>query len=205
MNAALNLTVNQGPTWSNLAGGSWPTAGNWVSGAVASGTGTVADFASLDLSATATVTLDGARTVGGLKFGDLTPSHGWVLSTGTGGPLTLRLGTDWQDVGRYTRQNPSARTVFGAEVRETLGPWTGCVSLEGQWVHGLFMGNYSTDPLPDVFVLDLSARARLERDERDGLLEPYLMVRNLLDARYAYVMNYPMPGLNAMAGLRVTI
>ena len=76
-------------TWTNTAGGSWPVAGNWLNGNIGNGTVPTADFSTLNLTANATVTLDGARTIGGLKFGDTTPSHNWTLATGTGGPLTL--------------------------------------------------------------------------------------------------------------------
>ena len=78
-------------TWSNPAGGSWPIPGNWLNGNVGQGTDMVADFSTLELTADATVTLDGALTIGGLKFGDTTPSHNWWLATGTGGPLTLQV------------------------------------------------------------------------------------------------------------------
>jgi hypothetical protein len=57
-------------TWSNAAGGSWGATANWVGGVVASGEGNLADFSTLDITAGRTVTLDGDRTIGGLKFGD---------------------------------------------------------------------------------------------------------------------------------------
>jgi autotransporter-associated beta strand protein len=75
--------------WTNPAGGSWTVSGNWSNALVASGSSITADFSTLNLSADATVTLDGARTLGGLIFGDTTPDHNWTLNTGTGGPLTL--------------------------------------------------------------------------------------------------------------------
>jgi autotransporter-associated beta strand protein len=82
--------VNYGPdvVWTNRAGGSWPTGSNWQGGAAASGTGYTADFSTLSLTGSATVTLDGARTIGNLVFGD-TASYGWTLNTGSGGTLKL--------------------------------------------------------------------------------------------------------------------
>jgi autotransporter-associated beta strand protein len=77
------------PMWSNPAGGSWPVAGNWLSGTVANGLSSIADFTAPDLTANATVTLDGSRTIGGLFFGDTDNQFGWTLSAGTGGTLTL--------------------------------------------------------------------------------------------------------------------
>jgi fibronectin-binding autotransporter adhesin len=76
-------------TWTNPAGGSWAATGNWSGGTVANGSGFTADFSTLDLSADATVTLDGARTIGNLVFGDTTPSNNWLLNPGSGDPLTL--------------------------------------------------------------------------------------------------------------------
>lgn len=77
------------PVWTNLAGGSWPVAANWTNAIVADGAGITADFSRLNLTANATVTLDGARTIGSLLFGDTAPSHNWTLNTGSGGTLTL--------------------------------------------------------------------------------------------------------------------
>ncbi|HET6407873.1 MAG TPA: autotransporter-associated beta strand repeat-containing protein, partial [Chthoniobacteraceae bacterium] len=76
-------------TWSNAAGGAWPTGTNWAGGVVANGAGNIADFSTLDITAARTVNLDGARTIGGLKFGDSNNTHDWTLATGSAGPLTL--------------------------------------------------------------------------------------------------------------------
>ncbi len=121
------------------------------------------------------------------------------------GPFTLRAGGSWQDVGRYTRQNPSARGVFGLDVAQPAGAWTLRASLEGEWVHGLFMNNYRQDPIDDVFVVNLGVRGRRELQERGVVVEPYLLLRNLFDSRYAYVRDYTMPGFHGMAGMKVTL
>ncbi|MCW1925827.1 DUF6288 domain-containing protein [Luteolibacter arcticus] len=92
--ATLNITVIVPPTWINSSGGSWITAGNWQGG-IPSGTGAYADFSTLNLTTSPTVTLDGARTIGTLVFGDTSPSHGWTLNTGSGGPLTLAVASDF--------------------------------------------------------------------------------------------------------------
>lgn len=77
-------------TWTNTAGGPWGTAGNWLSDIVATGSGSTADFSTLDLTTDATVDLDSARTISNLVFGDtdISPSSaaGWTL---TGSALTL--------------------------------------------------------------------------------------------------------------------
>ena len=77
------------PTWTNAAGGSWAAPANWARSVVASGSGVTADFSTLNLGADATLTLDGARSIGQLVFGDTTPDHNWTLNTGSAGPLTL--------------------------------------------------------------------------------------------------------------------
>ena len=75
--------------WTNPAGGAWTNSANWSAGAMADGSGYTADFSTLNLIATATVTLDGNRTIANLLLGDTTPSNNWFLNTGTGGTLTL--------------------------------------------------------------------------------------------------------------------
>jgi autotransporter-associated beta strand protein len=85
----VNSACGQSGTWTNLLGGSWAAAANWSGGTVAAGSDNTADFSTLTLSAAPTVTLDGARTLGNLIFGDLGKTYGWTLNTGSGGPLTL--------------------------------------------------------------------------------------------------------------------
>ena len=94
--AAAPKTYALSGTWTNLvsgnASGSWATAANWNNGVIADGADYTADFSTLDLTATnSVVTLDGARTIGNIIFGDTTPSTNWVLNTGAGGPLTLAV------------------------------------------------------------------------------------------------------------------
>jgi autotransporter-associated beta strand protein len=74
--------------WTNVGSGSWETAGNW-SGSVPNISGATANF----LTAAAgpvVVTLDGNRTVGALAFNNAANSY--VISSGTGGTLTLDNG-----------------------------------------------------------------------------------------------------------------
>lgn len=75
--------------WTKPGGGSWPVTGNWLNGTVAAGSGSTADFSTLVLSSSPTVTLDGNRTIGVLIFGDVGNTYGWTLNPGTGGILTL--------------------------------------------------------------------------------------------------------------------
>ena len=86
---SIAVTAVTNGIWTNGSGGSWLTSGNWQGGGIPAGSGYTADFSTLNLSADATVTLDGARTIGNLVFGDTTPSNNWTLNTGTGGSLLL--------------------------------------------------------------------------------------------------------------------
>jgi fibronectin-binding autotransporter adhesin len=80
----------QSGTWTNTASSVWPTATNWAGSVIANGTDSIADFSTLNITAANTVSLNGARTIGGLKFGDTTASHDWTLAPGTPvGALTL--------------------------------------------------------------------------------------------------------------------
>ena len=65
--------------WTSLASGTWSTAGNWTNNLIGNGAGVTADFSTLNLTANLTVQLDSPRTIGGMNFGDTTPSHGWTL------------------------------------------------------------------------------------------------------------------------------
>ncbi len=108
-------------TWILLASGngsgSWPTTANWNGGTVASGIDALADFSTLNITATSTVTLDGARTVGTLKFGDATTSSSsWVLNTGSGGPLTMDVTT-----GQATINVVNQTATIGAVLAGTDG------------------------------------------------------------------------------------
>jgi autotransporter-associated beta strand protein len=64
---------------------------NWVGGVVASGEGNLADFSTLDITAGRTVTLDGNRTIGGLKFGDTNNNQDWTVNVGTPNTSTIML------------------------------------------------------------------------------------------------------------------
>ena len=76
--------------WTNNASGNWGTSNNWSDGGVANGISRIADFSTINITSNQTVTLDSARTVGGLRFGNPTGSKNWLLS-GTN-TLTLDAG-----------------------------------------------------------------------------------------------------------------
>jgi fibronectin-binding autotransporter adhesin len=80
-------------TWTSTAGGTWNNTANWSGGAIASGTGAIADFSTLEIVGTQTVTLNTAYTLGSLLFGDTTTSSSgsWVISNGGSAANTLTL------------------------------------------------------------------------------------------------------------------
>ncbi len=121
------------------------------------------------------------------------------------GPLSAWVSANWQDVGRYTRQNPAAKLDFRVESKHAFAEDMLTATLTGQWVHGLYMADYGRQPMPNVFVMDLAVRYRHTAAKRGAIVEPYLLVRNLLDRQYAYVAGYTMPGWNATLGLKVEI
>jgi len=120
------------------------------------------------------------------------------------GPFALFLTASWQDVGRYTKQNPSAKingTVSFLSVRKrgTLD-----CSLNGEWINGLYMNNYKRDPLDDIFFIDGSLRYRMTI--RGNIqVEPYCIIRNILNSRYEYIKYYRMPGINFLTGITIRI
>jgi autotransporter-associated beta strand protein len=125
--------------FTNPVGGSWATTTNWQNSTIASGAGVAADFSTLALSSAPTVTLDGARTVGDLLFGDTNNSYRWTLNTGSGGPLTLSttsgtptiavanqtttIGAVLAGTAGLTKTGAGAATVSGA------GTWTGTTTV----------------------------------------------------------------------------
>lgn len=70
-----------GSAWTSDVDGAWGDAARW-SGFAAAGAGYTADFGSIDITRDRTVTLDSTRTLGTLKFGDLSGAQNWTLASG---------------------------------------------------------------------------------------------------------------------------
>jgi len=79
-------------TWSVDADGLWSDLADWSDGILADGAGNTADFSTLDTTADRTVILDASRTVGTLRFGDLSGGQNWRLQAAGGSVLTLASG-----------------------------------------------------------------------------------------------------------------
>ncbi len=61
------------------------------------------------------------------------------------------------------------------------------------------------DPMGDVFFMDATLRYRYTFPERGLYLEPYIFFRNLFDNYAETIKDYPMPGFNILAGLKVQV
>lgn len=121
------------------------------------------------------------------------------------GPVNIHLTGNWQDVGRYTKQNPDAKINFSLEIKHDFGEHVISGNVSGEWVNGLYMENYGREPIDDVFFMDLSVRYRYEPNSKRFVLEPYAMLRNFLNLDYEYIKSYPMPRINFLTGLKVRI
>jgi hypothetical protein len=78
--------------WAQNSGGSWSVAGNW-STSLPNGAGTKIGFLStpIGLTNSATINLDGNRTIGQITFDN---PNGYTIAPGTGGSLTIDDSTD---------------------------------------------------------------------------------------------------------------
>jgi autotransporter-associated beta strand protein len=136
--AAPNTQAANG-TWTNLLGtngvaignasGSWANVTNWNNGVIANGVDNTADFSTLDITSNSIVTLDGARTIGNLVFGDTTPSTNWVLNPGTGGTLTLNGIAGTPTITANNGSNTISVVVAGTNGFNKAGP--GLINLTG--------------------------------------------------------------------------
>jgi autotransporter-associated beta strand protein len=135
--ATARVQVGAIATWTNAAGGSWAAAANWQSGTVPGGANVVADLSTLDLAAAATVTLDGARTVGGLVFADATPDADWTLGAGTGGTLTLDVTSGTPLVVVDTRTATMSAALAGADGIRKAGSGTLRQTVNANFTGGL--------------------------------------------------------------------
>jgi outer membrane cobalamin receptor len=120
------------------------------------------------------------------------------------GPFSAFITGCWQDVGRYTKQNPdgkiNAKLNYGSQLK---AGHLEC-ELTSEWVHGLYMNNYHRDPMKNVFFIDGSIRLKTKR--ANGVeFEPYCLIRNILNVPYEYIQFYPMPGINILAGITIKV
>ena len=107
--------------WAKAGGGGWANANNWDSAIIADGTDNTAYFGvGLNIPPNTAITLDGARTIGHLLFTDQSGADNWMLSTGSGGPLTLDA----------TFDTPSITVALAAQQVTVNAVLTGTAGLE---------------------------------------------------------------------------
>jgi autotransporter-associated beta strand protein len=115
--------------WTTTGGGSWANSANWDSDIIADGADETAYFG-LDffanIPASATFTLNGARTIGNLYFTDDDGPDNWFLNTGSGGPLTMEASFDFPSITVDTQdQQVTINAVLaGVDGLEKLGAGT---------------------------------------------------------------------------------
>ena len=117
-----------------------------------------------------------------------------LLRVRLAGPLSARATGSITNVGPYTAQTPS-RTLTASLVFDQ-NPWR--VELSGFYAGGLYQRDYAQDPLEDPWQLD----ARVGRLLGEGA-RAWVTVRNLTNHRYAFLLDYPMPGTGLFAGLEM--
>lgn len=129
----VNVWVTHGhPVFTNPEGGTWQEAGNWLDGNIADGSDVIADFSLLELTETAVVTLDGARTLGGLWFGDGNGEYFWNLQQGSGGSISLESETKPEILVDAPGADISA-ILSGTQGFNKLGQGRLVLSAAGDW------------------------------------------------------------------------
>ena len=116
--------------------------------------GFTADFATIDITAGRTVTLDSSRTIGTVKFGDLNNGQDWTLGVANNAVLTFS-GTPTINISNGTTTiNP---VLAGTEGFTRTGPGTlnlsssantltGKISLNGGLTRFRATGTFGIDP-----------------------------------------------------------
>jgi autotransporter-associated beta strand protein len=108
--------------WAVDADGLWSDPTRWANEQVAHGPGQTADFSTLNITASRTVWLDSSRTIGTLRFGDLSGSQGWTLVGTNGAVLTLDSGGSAAPVLVVTNQVTLAVPLAGTNGLAKVGP-----------------------------------------------------------------------------------
>ncbi|HEX5223243.1 MAG TPA: LamG-like jellyroll fold domain-containing protein [Verrucomicrobiae bacterium] len=90
---AVTATTSPG-TWISDANGTWGTSSRWGGNIIATGVGQTANFSTINITGNRTVTLDSSRTIGTLRFNDVTsPFFNWTLAASGESVLTLDTGS----------------------------------------------------------------------------------------------------------------
>jgi autotransporter-associated beta strand protein len=110
-------------TWITDGDGLWSSGTNWAGGIVADAAGFTADFSTVDLATDRTVSLDSARVLGHLVFGDADPlatPASWVLNNNNIAANTLTLASGSPTITVHDLGTGKSATI-GAVINGTAG------------------------------------------------------------------------------------
>ena len=121
---AVTTTTSPG-TWISDANGTWGTANRWSGNIIATGIGQTANFSTINLTGNRVVTLDASRTIGTLRFNDITsPNFNWTLAASGGAALTLETGSATSPTVAVTNAATISAPLAGTNGFTKSGPGT---------------------------------------------------------------------------------
>jgi uncharacterized repeat protein (TIGR02543 family) len=88
--ALFSKWTDLGSTWNLASGGGWGTAGNWNPSGVPGGINSVVNFTN-NITGSASINLNGSRTVGTINIGDLNGTHNFNINSSSGNILTFEV------------------------------------------------------------------------------------------------------------------
>lgn len=91
------------------------------------------NFQTLELTRNTVVTLDAARTLGAMNFGDVSPSHEWVLRKGLGGALTLDVLSGVPEISVVSGTARIGLQILGSDGLAKKGAGTLILEGDNQW------------------------------------------------------------------------
>jgi len=162
LTAALTASAADGK-WNADASDNWSTASRWTNSQIADGVGAVANF-SFNITAARTVTLNGARTVGRIRFNDdTTSSHDWTFAASGGNALKLEVasGSPTIDAGNRTVNfnapftGSQGFTMIGTStliLNTSSNNFAGKVALNGGTTR--FLNRYTIGAEPETYEAD---------------------------------------------------
>lgn len=141
MLTALSASSQTTYVWTNLvsgdASGLWNTPGNWSPNGMPI-SGDTADFSSLDITVSSTISLQGDRTNANMIFGDATnASNDWIVDSS--GTLTLEAAGATPTINVTNRTATIQSTILGTNGFTKLG--TGTLVLSGSSTYSGFTTN----------------------------------------------------------------